>query len=144
MTALFVVFKSLLPLNSGEAAKLERLFYLRNTGDGGLLYEGWWGSRITYNKDFRQWEARHRDSPLSILATINASAGSLLLGSHLWSFKNDDLQCSSTNLTTMSLTGCNTTGFSCKSGSCVPMAQRCDGKTDCGDGSDEEECRSDI
>ena len=62
---------------------ITRLFYLRNTEDGGLVYEGWWGSRITFNKDSLQWEARHHTDPLSVLATINASAGSLLLGSHL-------------------------------------------------------------
>ena len=63
-----------------KETKLERLFYLQNTEDGGLVYEGWWGSRITFNKDSSQWEARHHMSPLDILATINASAGSLLLG----------------------------------------------------------------
>ena len=62
---------------------ITRLFYLRNTEDGGLVYEGWWGSRITFNKDSLQWEARHHTDPLSVLATINATAGSLLLGSHL-------------------------------------------------------------
>ena len=124
-----------------KSAKLERLFYLRNTEEGGLVYQGWWGSTITYNKDSSQWEARHHTSPLSILATVNASAGSLLLGPHLWNFQDDAEQCSTTYSTTMSLTGCNTTEFSCQEGSCVPMEQRF--KDVHGDEDDEDEDEND-
>ena len=41
----------------------------------------------------------------------------------------------------MSLTGCNSTEFSCKDASCVPMVERCDGKANCKDASDEEGCK---
>ena len=41
----------------------------------------------------------------------------------------------------MSLTGCNKTEFACKDASCVPMMERCDGKANCKDASDEENCK---
>ena len=50
-------------------------------------------------------------------------------------------RCSSSYSALMSLTGCNKTEFACKDGSCVPMVERCDGKTNCKDASDEENCK---
>lgn len=36
--------------------------------------------------------------------------------------------------------GCAADSFKCASGKCIPNAQMCDGKDDCGDGSDEGSC----
>ena len=44
----------------------------------------------------------------------------------------------------MSLTGCSEEEFTCNDGSCLRMEAMCDGKADCGDGSDEEKCMAFI
>lgn len=36
--------------------------------------------------------------------------------------------------------GCAADSFKCNNGKCIPNAQKCDGKDDCGDGSDEGSC----
>lgn len=38
-------------------------------------------------------------------------------------------------------TGCGPTQFQCNDGSCIEQTQRCDGRTDCADFSDEQQCR---
>ena len=81
---------------------------------------------------------------LDFVATIDASEKSLLLGRNLWKFSNDSSDCSlgrdySIYLT---LSGCAEKQFTCHNGDCVSMEMRCDGSSDCQDGSDELECNT--
>ena len=139
-----------------EDTKLERLFYMENNDAGIIRYLGWAGSVINYEAKSGVWEVRHHDSPSSVLATVNASYGTYLLGPFQWTFdgdskrwaaniaintENSKLRCSSSYSALMSLTGCSAKEFACKDGSCVPMVERCDGKANCRDASDEDNCK---
>ena len=89
------------------------------------------------------WRANHRKHK-DFFATSNAKRTSLLLGPHKWTLHNDSKLCSifKTYTTELKLTGCSKEDFTCSDGSCVHMTQRCDGKNDCSDETDESECKA--
>ena len=89
------------------------------------------------------WRANHREHK-DFLATSNAKRTSLLLGPHKWTLHNDSKVCSvaATYTTELKLTGCSKEDFTCGDGSCIHMTQRCDGKNDCSDETDESECKA--
>ena len=96
-----------------------------------------------YDEDLSLWKASHQEHK-EFLATSTAKRSSLLLGRHEWTVHNDSKSCSpATSYTTvLKLTGCSEKEFTCDDGSCVPMTDRCNGKRDCSDETDEAECKA--
>ena len=94
--------------------------------------------------DQELWIANSTSEYLAdFLATSPASPSGLLLGTNPWTLHNDTKTCSPNGTYTawLTLTACNATEFTCASGSCVAMEQRCDGRRQCKDGTDEKDCK---
>ena len=110
-------------------------------GDHIFEYHGWSKSNIYYDKNLHMWIARHLEKK-NFLATSKATQGSLLLGPQEWTVHNDSEECTVEDSYTimMLMTACNDTEFTCNDGGCVNMENRCDGKTECDDGTDEADC----
>jgi hypothetical protein len=116
-----------------------------NSGPGGALaYLGLGRTNIQYNETSFLWVLGKLDDPgVWTWASSPASQASGLLGTSEWTVYNDTREChpEASYRLALTLTGCSGGEFTCADGSCVEMAARCDGRVDCGDTSDERDCR---
>ena len=65
------------------------------------------------------------------------------LGTYTWTFHNDNCagEANQTDIT-LNFNACTDEEFNCVDGSCIPIAERCNGRIDCPDKTDEIDCRS--
>ena len=102
-------------------------------------------SQLRFEKNFSRWVLR---SPFrNVTATSMASQVSYALGTQNWTVTGDSPACSSDGkpyTREMKLTGCSTTEFTCSTGQCISMEQRCNQVQDClgSDKSDEWNCNN--
>ena len=106
-------------------------------------YLGLFSTNIEYNDTTFLWTANKFNRPkVWTWATSTASKESALIGTFDWTVYNDSRECNPnfSYKTRLTLTGCSSEQFTCVDGSCIGMEERCNGKVDCADKSDEIEC----
>ena len=121
----------------------EANYYLDYTDQGDILYTGFLGSTI--GRDGDRWVLRSgnpkEDDSISSAELAIRGLGSFPVGRFLWEVT--DPSCSINESREMLVTFSNCVfgqEFSCDSGHCINIYQRCDNVKDCRDGSDEVDC----
>ena len=73
---------------------------------------------------------------------LEFSEGDLPIGSHVWEVKQDYSFCQQLKgyITTLSLSQCYPDKFTCTSGHCIHLEDKCNIDVDCDDQSDEDQC----
>ena len=84
-----------------------------------------------------RWSAKSNDDD-NFIAFTNSMK---IFGTTSWTLINDSNLCPDSQYTTKIITFsfCSDDEFTCADGHCVDLNLRCDGRTDCTDGSDEQE-----
>ena len=112
-------------------------FYLLTQGEQGRAsFRGLRGTQISLVGD--KWEARTTEGTKS--RKILAPKSSHLLGRYEWLVENDAHTCNTNHTTFLKMTTCLDQEFTCWTGDCISLEQRCDQVSDCDDQSDEKDC----
>ena len=118
----------------------DKAYIIMGTRDGQPLFRGLTKSTLAYNFEDDSWKITNYDD-LTVSATLFRN--NVFVGIRRWEVKNDVgcFEFNETKTINLSLHFCNDEEFNCDSGECIPMEQRCDGRAQCWDTSDEFNCR---
>ena len=118
--------------------------YYATKNDKSIFYEGYKNSKIILaNGSWHMKDSTATATDLIVEMPAGQDGSKLPLGRHLWS--NLNTACNRNDLQPHSMTISKCVAgdqFSCNSGECVGIFQRCNKNVDCFDGSDEKNCRT--
>ena len=142
---IFLKLRGLCPESSFDS------IYTIKYEDNQIVMKGLSGTTISVRKS--EWEAVSvKGQQETRTQGIVATQDSYLLGKHDWIISSDANVCSKDKLTgsllagneyriPLKMTSCNENEFTCWTGDCIRMEERCDNAFDCRDKSDESNCQ---
>ena len=115
-----------------------------NMINGRHSFRGYTDTLLFWDSDVQLWKLESYSDD-SIYATLNVTE--YPLGSYVWQFHGEpcleEAEVGSVGAVevVLNINTCNSSEFNCRNGFCVTIEERCDGKSDCPDKSDEIECK---
>lgn len=116
-------------------------FRIDGYAEGRPLIRGYYKFIITWKKAETQWLLTDTESNQTIAQLPVADVETYPIGQKEWEVSKGVCGMAQGGPRTLSLSPCSAEQFMCRSGECVPSKFRCNLRYDCGDGSDEDECR---